>query len=494
MDFKVDFGPWETVFAGETYGHEVEIVSNPEHFFLVIIYDKRDGKKVGAVIEGYKAYSAHGQMESFIQTLPKPSFGIEKTLGAKTIKLFFLSFDPFYLDFKQDDFIRKVDVEIRKTEENASVIVDLARTSSLDLKDLSSVSKNDYAPVLGDPFTLKALISGQKPTDLAKIDVGSNVNDYEENAPIIQIGLSKTRGIIKERVENFKRTTIIGETNAINYAMYILAENILLENTPVIIFDSNDYFLGLGTATTDSVSLKDEMVDFEPIAFPVRQVAAKDTIKISLKNTDLSFVFDLIGLKDEEFQKNVSLFAFTTQVNTPEELIGRLLETKEISDYAKLRAERLLKIINNQFGGLFGEEIPATELAKVIAGNLGRAVIIDTKTLSAEEKIILMHTLIRQLTKSSSSQTQISNCMVLMPESQLLINQNLEKATTLISRLENRGVGVIMGLEKEAPEELAATMSAKINIVAGKDLAVSIKGKRNYRVQLRPSLSGSPKI
>ena len=56
MDFKLDFGPWETVFVGQTYGHDVEIISNPEHFFLAIIYDKREGKKVGAVIEIGRAH------------------------------------------------------------------------------------------------------------------------------------------------------------------------------------------------------------------------------------------------------------------------------------------------------------------------------------------------------------------------------------------------------------------------------------------------------
>jgi len=493
MDFKVDFGPWETIFSGQTYGHEVEIVSNPESFFLVIIYDKKEGRSLGAIIEGYKAYSAKGLMESFIQTLPRPSFGIEKTNGEKTNKLFFLSFDPFYVDFKQEDYTRKIDSVIRKTEENASTIIDLAKTSSLDLKELSTVPKAEYAPILGDPFTIKSLISGQSSTGLSKLDIGQKISTPEENFPLIQLGLSKARGIIKEPAENLMRVQIIGQGNALNYGIYILSENFLLEDIPVIVFDSNDYFGELGVSSNDPMSLKDELVEFEPLGFSVRRFSVKESIKISLKDTDLFFVLELLGLQDPEFQKNLSLFCFTVRANTPEELIQKVIETKELSDYEKLRAERILHIAGKSFKGLFGTETPAEELIKEIPGKLGRATVLDMKLLSREEKILFMHTIMRQLTKSVS-QTKKVNCVMLMPEAGLLFEQSNEKASTTIMRLENRGLGIVMGTEKELPEGLLNTMTAKMNIVSGKDVAVSIKGKRNYRVMLRPSLSGNPKI
>ncbi|MFA5126002.1 MAG: hypothetical protein WC462_03295 [archaeon] len=493
MDFKVDFGPWETIFSGQTYGHEVEIVSNPESFFLIIIYDKKEGRNLGAIIEGYKAYYAKGLMESFLQTLPKPSFGIEKTNGEKTSKIFFLSFDPFYVDFRQEDYTRKIDSIIRKTEENASTIIDLARASSVDLRELSTVPKAEYAPILGDPFTMKALISGQNSAGISKLDISQKTPIQEENFPLIQLGLSKARGIIKEPSENLLRTQIIGQGNALNYGIYILAENFLLENIPIIVFDSNDYYSGLGVSSNDSTLLKDELVEFEPLGFSVRKLSAKESIKISLKDTDLFFALELIGLQDPEFQKNLSLFCFTVRAGTPEELIQKVMETKELSDYEKMRAERILRIVDKSFKGLFGAETPAEELIKEIPGKVGRATVLDTKRLSNEEKILFMHTIMRQLTKSIS-QTKAINCVMLMPEAGLLFEQSSEKASTTIMRLENRGLGIVMGAEKEIPEVLVNTMTAKMNIVSGKDVAVSIRGKRNYRVMLRPSLSGAPKI
>ena len=58
----------------------------------------------------------------------------------------------------------------------------------------------------------------------------------------------------------------------------------------------------------------------------------------------------------------------------------------------------------------------------------------------------------------------------------------------------NRGFGAIIGSEKELPPELNSLLSTKMSIISGKDIAVMIKGKKTYRVNLRPSLSGKPKI
>jgi len=431
-------------------------------------------------------------MEAFISTLPKPCFGVEKTLGGKTGKIFFMSFDPFYVDFRQEDFVRKIDIAIQKIDESSSTIVDLARASSLEMKELSSVAKSEYAPILGDPFVIKTLIGGQKPGELSKMDL-VQVQNEQEGMHLIQIGLSKTREIMREQAANLKRTQIVGQAASLEYASYIITENLLLENVPAIIFDSEDYFDQLGSASPDAVALREELVEFEPIGFPMRQFTAKDSIKISLKDVDLFFLMDILGLGDNEFQKNLSLIGFSLRVDTPEELIGKILVTKELSEYEILRAERILRVIDKKFSGLFGLSTSAQELTKTIPGKIGRAILIDTKTLSKEENVLFIHTILRQITKSVF-EGQSLKCSIIIPKVDDLFSINEEKAITAITRLENRGAGIVLGSEKEFPTDISETMTAKINNVSGKDYAVSIKGKRNYRVQLRPSLSGNLKF
>ncbi|MCX6803837.1 MAG: hypothetical protein NTY48_04685, partial [Candidatus Diapherotrites archaeon] len=200
-----------------------------------------------------------------------------------------------------------------------------------------------------------------------------------------------------------------------------------------------------------------------------------------------------LGLKDREFEKNLSLFAFSIQASTPRELIARVLETKELTDYEKLRAERFLMIIDKTLPRLFGTQVPTEELTKTIPGKLGRAVVIDTKGLSQEEKAIFIQTIFRQITRSVSETKQIS-CVIFVPQADELITQNTDRIATAILRVENRGVGVVLGTEKELPESISQTITTRMSIVSGKDAAISIKGKRNYRVVLRSNLSGGTKL
>ncbi|MEI7962052.1 MAG: hypothetical protein WCI04_06985 [archaeon] len=492
MDFKLDFGPWESIFLGKVYNHDVEIAVNPDHFYIVIIYDRRDGKDAGAVIEGYKAYLAKGGMESFLQTMPRVCFGIEKNFGDKTSKLFFLSFDPIYVDFKQEDFVRKIDNIIRKTEESAVTILDLARASSVELIELSNSPKEEYAAVLGDPLSMMGMVVGRKENQLTKMDFSEQREEIEETLPILQLGLSKTREIIKEPAKNIYCAQIIGGGFAQLYAAYVVAENFLLENIPVLIIDDANYFMQLGVVSNNATGLREELVDFESMAFPTKPLKVKEGICVSIKDADLVLLLEMIGLKDSEFIKNLSLFCFTAQANTVKELIDKVLSTNDVSDYEKLRMQRMLEIVSQSFKGIFGEAIPAAELLKAIPGKLGRAVIIDTKDLLQEERTVFVDTLIRQLTKSAID-GKAKKSILIMPNLDLIVKQNPERVVNALLRLQNRGVGFVIGSIGELPNELSAAFLTKLSVVAGKDVAVSVKGKRNYRITLRPTLSGSPK-
>jgi len=492
MEMKLDFGPWEVVFSGQTYGHEVEVVVNPEHFYITIIYEKKEGKRSGAVIEGYKAYLAKGSLEAFVQTLPKNCFAVEKNLGDKTSKIFFISFDPFYVDFKQEDYSMKIDNIIRKTDEGTATIVDLARASAIDLKELDTVPKTDYAGVLGDPFTIMQFVLGSKENKLTKMDIAQGKEYPADIAPIIQLGLSKTREIMKENAKNLYKTQIIGSGLSLYYTAYVISEQMLLENYPVLILDDTGYFSQLGVLSTNAIELREEIVDFEPMAFPIRPMIAKESINVSLKDADLMFMLELNGLFDLEFNKKLSMFCFSAQVNTIKELIDKVLFTKEISEYEKLRAERILRISEKKLPNLFGIPLPIDELTKLVVGKIGRAIVIDIKKLDLDERLVFMHTLFRQITKAASENNP-QNCVLVIPNLDDLLAANEERVMTAISRLQNRGVGMIVCAGKELPETLSKTFIAKMSIVAGKDVAVSIKGKRNYRITLRPTLSGSPR-
>jgi len=488
MNWKLDFGPWNTILEGTFRKHNVEILENAEHFFITVIYDEREGKKVGALVEGHKALVARGSAEAFIQSLPKPAMLIEKTLGEDTFKLFFVTTDSIYIDFKQEDYLRDVDKLVKKGLDDVNTIGGLAKASSLELIEVAMSPESEYSPVLGDPFTTRALLSGLKKSALELIEFSGGTAPSSKT--FIALGLNKKREIIKEKGINLFKTIITGEEKARHYATYILAENFLLDNRTGIIFDDNDYFSGLATASQNERILKEEFVEYEPAGFPVKSFTAKNDLKISLGDTDLHLLLQMIGIGDEVFAKKFSIDALKQDYDTPEELISKINGMTELNESQKLKAERVAHLIKQNYPNLFGKSISIEELTKKWPGNLGRATILNTKELNNEEKIIFVQTILRLLDKEVKNERN-DRVMFFIPSADKELTVGIEKLIGVINRLEGLGIGFVFGAQNFMPQ-LDDSINARIKIVQGNDIAVSIKGDKNYRVSLRPSLSGNP--
>jgi hypothetical protein len=490
MDFKVNFGPWETILLGKFYTHDVEIVVNPENFFLTIIYEKQDDKVIGALVDGSKALVAKGPMESFIQTLPKTATGIIKTNGDRTAKMMFVSFDPIYLDFRKDDFVREIDNAIKKSFNDLETIRGLAKSSSLDLKEINLTSKHEYSQILGDPFMARSLLGGLKKTAMELISMDELTTPTHQNSKI-QLGLGKNREILKEEIDELYRTHIVGDdSQAINYATYILAENFLLNNNTAIIFDKDNYFSGLGTASKHEEELKTALVQFEPAGFPIKKFVAKTDIKIPLKNIDLTLALNLLKTFDESLNKIVG--ELKIEANTTKEFIEQISTIKELNDFEKLKLERLLKIIEKNYSGLFGTSLDTAELIKKWSGSLGRATVIDTSGLNDDEQILFMLGILTDL-ESLGDKIKDTNLTLMLPSMQSIFEQDQDKITDKILNLEDLGISFVIGT-RIINQKLVSNETARMNLIKDRDLAVSIKDKRNYRVELRPSISGDPQL
>ena len=76
---------------------------------------------------------------------------------------------------------------------------------------------------------------------------------------------------------------------------------------------------------------------------------------------------------------------------------------------------------------------------------------------------------------------------------QNVLKNDQDKILNKILSLQDKGVGFVIGTTTQN-QKLAQNETAKMNLIKDKDVAVSIKNKRNYRVELRPSISGDPQI
>lgn len=489
VEFKIDYGPWDAVFEGKAYGHSVEIVTNRENFYLVFIYEEIQGKKIGAIVEGYKALVGKGNMEAFINTFPKQCMGVLKTLGDKTQKVFFVSFEPIYLDFNSEDYLRKLDGLLQTSMDGVNTVVELARASSLELKELAQSSIKDYFQIIGDPFVMRVLLSPKRSSGLTKLEFKDSLP--EEKAAKIQLGMTKNRELVMEKTRNLYRTTILGsKEKEINYALYIIAENLLLEGKQIIAFDKNNYFDGFSRASKNDLILKENLVEYEPAGFPTKKIKAKSEMKVSLKDTNLHILLDTIGCFDEDLEKGILPIFEKNQFDSPTELLSFIEKMDSLNDFQKLKAERLIRIIDAQYSGLFGKNIEISEVIKKWTGTLGRVSLIDIKDLSEQERTIFVQSAINYFDKSLKNEGT-SDTTIIIPSADSLLSS--EFFINELLELEHTGFGFMLGSEKPIPDKIEQIVQTKMKIVTKNDLAITSLNNPSYRVILRPSISGEPK-
>jgi hypothetical protein len=160
-----------------------------------------------------------------------------------------------------------------------------------------------------------------------------------------------------------------------------------------------------------------------------------------------------------------------------------------LNDFQKLKAERVLNIINDNFNNIFGENISLQELIKKWPGTLGRATIIDTSKLNKNEELIFIQSVMNYLEESITEEKVSEIALILINGNRLFKGKDTVR---LINELEKDGFGIIFTGTSSIPEIIEDTLTTKINIIKDDDVAITIRGKPSYRVQLRPSLSGNP--
>lgn len=258
VEWKIENGPWETVFFGRFKGYPVEVALNPEGIFLAAVFETKDGEKKGAMITVHKAFAADGHMEGFVETLERPCFGVVKNEVTKNLKLFFLSFRPIYADFGEKNWERSVDALVNKTYMETRTVVDLARALSLDLKELGTVSKMESEAILADPMILRSLVQAPvAAVKMEKVEVGP-AKEPTKMFREAQLGLSKDKKIVSESIHLFERAVVFGGTKTERLSsLQVLAENFLLANKPVVFLDFENKFLSLKNANPSSKELRE---------------------------------------------------------------------------------------------------------------------------------------------------------------------------------------------------------------------------------------------
>jgi hypothetical protein len=511
MDFKIGKGPWQTIFSGVFQDHEMEILENPESLLMVAIYEKEGAIKTGVLLECFKAYQAEGNIEALIDKTKTPSMVFLKHNGIDTLKFFLLGGQPAYAAHEEDEVHKETDSLINTVITNSRIVKGMALASDISLTPLSKADEEIRKAFFSQPLALVTVsgAAGRTGTPHKLPEHTSHTHDKHmeqitiESRPTsgsVVLGVDNQNKPIKEPMALFEKTLIeSGKPEERTHTLRVLIESALLSQATTIIFDTQNMFQGLGNPTTDSKKLKEFGVPFDPVGFPLRTVTVPEGFHVDIGTITAQHLAELFGF-DQPTQNALEGLLAGNATSFSEKI--RMGEQQAVgsdeSEFIRQRGIRILRVLDSKYPGLFGGSNTVSDFLSGGVGGLGRAVIIDCAQKDQATLSLIAQSVLKEIFDAvqKKGKTKKLGAMIVFPHAEILFPPHTESVLMqdhieLLWKLKDYGVGFVIGTEKATSlnENLRKLPEARLSVISGIDVGVQLKGKRNYRVKIRPTLS-----
>ena len=495
--FKISEGPWKMLFSGVFEEKELEIYSNPASMILTAIYENEGEKISGVVIELFKVFSSIGEVEGFVETMPKDVIVLTKHTKKETIKYFLLESSPAYVEYDEDKFIKQVDKLIENLKTSSKLIKDVSKAYNLTLKELADSEDHIKAAFFTQPLLIAAVSTASHTTETDVPDIVKGIAKGE-----VILGLTKDKIRVVEPLSMFISTLVTGGTDKERkHLLHILSEGSLLSNVPVVLFDWENEFSGIGQTGKEHDALKKYKVEVDPIGFPVKKFKLTEDLTVDLNLTNFTGLAELFGIGDKNFAAVVGQAREGKSISDMDSLVKEVGESKpsdKVTEYELKKFVRLLKLIDSRYPGMFCAGNKIDEISKSWLKTLGRVGLLELKGVDNRTTLLVAHSLLAGLTGfyKTKGKSKGMRAFMVLPEIEkaapreaenILYQECLENLFGLL----DYGVGFMASTEKamNVSEQIAKDSEAMLNIVSKNDIAVQLKNRKGYRVLIRPALS-----
>ena len=510
MDFKLSEGPWKQLFSGVFEEYGLEIYSNTESLLLVSILEKDGNKVTGAVIEVFKVFHAEGELQGFVETLPREVLTVSKHTEKDTVQFFILGSKPGYANYSQDQFSDEVDEMIKRIKASTKLLGDVSKAYDLKLQELHTCPEPLKQAFFSQPLMVPLLSSSltQSDTKGRQSHFGRGGGSTEA-APIdktefgeLLLGITKDGKQVKEPLTLFSSTIVEnGNRGERAHTLHILAEAALLSNLPTVIIDWDDSFGGIGTKSSKKEELEKYKVDIVPIGFPIKDFSVPEQVKVDLTVVSGEGLMQAFGMGKSIAGKEIEKIMELQTAKSLEEasLKIRKKPTKgEFNEFQRNRAKRILKLIDLRYPGLFNGPNDVKEISRGWMRGLGRAGRILIGQQDERASLMVVNSLIKGLLnyyREQGSSKQLRGLLIIPQANKIMPRTAEDKFVKEIAaglvQLQKFGLGFALGVEKliDLSPEIVNASTARIGIVKGNDVGIQLKDRKNYRILLRPGLS-----
>jgi len=496
--FDLPDGPWKKLFDGEFQGHKIEIHKNPESYLLTIVYDIKEEKPTGAILNMYKILTSTGEVEQFVETLPRELVLLSRHFEDTNIKFLLFGSGTTYVPYEKKKMANEVGLLMKHLNTATDLAMEVAKAYDLELVELEKSSEKIKDTFFTEPLLMPALSAEGKAPELKATQISKQGDIY--------FGLTREKQRVIEPLDFFLRTMVQGgKYPERKHVLHIVAESFLFANIPLIVFDRKGEFKHLGEPTKDRDFLKKFEIDADPIGFPIVEFKVGKQVFVELRNTHPEGFAEQFGVGEGAIYESIVELLKDDEVKNLEDAIHKVKADELITDvkgYNKYKLLRVLMLMKTRYPGVFQGTYDVNEIAKSWVKAIGRASIIELYENDKRLSLLIIHNILKSLYESRKNvgKSRGVQAAIIIPEAWKLLPQKSDsiigtEIVNLLLDLEQCNIAYAMDTEKQIDVDLNLFKGsdAKIDIVGRTDIGIRLPDKKSYRVNARPSLSNQLK-
>jgi len=503
--FKIAQGPWTLLMKGELQNYELEIYTNPQKMIYVQILRNENGSISECVSEFYQPLVATGDVNGFIQTLPREVIVVTKHLLDDTNTFLLLGSAPVSLVWEESIVLEQTDILLKKMEVSHSLLVEVGRAYDVQLKTM-----NEFPSNVSEAFFTMPLLMPLLATNAHAIE-SNNSGKPSDNSAAQHMGAlpgefvlgTTTNGLmVKEPIVFFKRSTIFnGRVEHRKHLLQVIAEGALFSNIPLVIVDWENEYSCMRSPNPLSTLLKEQKIEGDPVGFPLKEFLPGENLKLELSMIHPESLCEILGISTHELGVNLIRFLREHKVSSIDEAKGILRQlppTENLAPFTISSLMRVFTLLDQTFPNMYNGINPTEEISKAWFQSIGRIGVLRLRNTPPKLRNLLVYTVLKGVyemytRKGVSGRVKT---LIMVPEANQLFDAKHEpilakEMEQLFSQSLTQDVGFLFSAahEIDLPRSIVALAEAKLSVVSGREAAVTLTGRKNYRATIRDTYS-----
>ncbi|MFA5247566.1 MAG: hypothetical protein WC408_06800 [Candidatus Micrarchaeia archaeon] len=475
MQLDLPLGPWTQMFGAQWGNYPLMVYQNPDKMMLLTLFEKKEGKIVGALTFLKKGFVIEGDTSKVSLAQRQDIMIVSKVSRERAGKYLLISSSPEFIEYNKDSLIKAITDQSAELERLSKAMVEILHGYECKVTDFKTVDEELLQPLLGDPFSIFAYLSVSK-------DGGSQKT--ATNLTKCLMGIDRDNEPVNVRLSSLRSVVISGgRLPARLHAMHLIIESSLINNISAMVFDSANAFTGLAKPNKDSSKYEEFKLTSIPLGFPFRQYELEKGLFIDLANLDPDIFLSTFGIEKSDIativkkiysEKQGSFSAITDLISA----ISQMHETAEITRYTINKAIRAMMIIQKCSPNVFAK---SSTFETTASSGLGKVMHVNLAGHSVELSTLATYSLLEQGATSDSSESRI---LLAFQQDVAEIPANVMAKMRAVA---SQGVNIVLSGQHDS-DFSEFKPSLRIEII-GDEAVISEEGEKQHRIRLRPAYS-----